>query len=153
VEYYFGYSYANSDLTCQDYRSRANMWAQSRYALDFFRLNNVPFQDMTNGNSRVSNNNWCLVERSVGRYMVVYLRVGGTATVDLKGLGSNPGVTNPSDTLVSVDWYDPKHGGVLQKGSVRSLQLDASSQSLGNAPSNTGSQQDWVVLLRCTRGC
>jgi hypothetical protein len=151
VEYFFGLSYSNSDLTCQDFRSRANMWAQSRFALDFFRMNNVPFQNMTNSNSRVSNKNWCLIEPSVGRMLVVYLRLGGTATVNLTGLGSSPGVSNPSDTFVSVDWYDPKRGGALQQGSVTSLQLGLSSQSLGIAPSS--SQKDWVVLLRCIKGC
>jgi hypothetical protein len=151
VEYYFGYAYENSDLTCEDYRSRANIWVQSRYALNFFTVNGVPFQDMTNDNSRVSNTNWCLIERSIGRVLVVYLRVGGTATVNLSGLGINPGGTKPSDTLVSVDWYDPRNGGSLQKGIITSLKLGITGQSLGSSPSN--SQQDWVVLLRCIRGC
>ena len=43
VEYYFGYSYDHSDLTCQDLRSRDNMWTQSKYALDFFTNNGIPF--------------------------------------------------------------------------------------------------------------
>lgn len=33
VEYYFGYSFPDSDLTCEDFRSRDNMWTLSRYAL------------------------------------------------------------------------------------------------------------------------
>lgn len=125
------------------------MWAQSRYALEFFSKNAVPFQDMSNDNTRVSNGNWCLVERSMGKAIVVYLRNGGTANIDLTGLGANPG-TNPSSTSVSVNWYDPRNGGSLQSGSVASLQLGY-TQSLGDAPNS--SSKDWVVLLRCTKGC
>ena len=123
------------------------MWDQSRYALQFFADNQVPFQDMTNDNSRVSNGNWCLVERSKGSTIVVYLKSGGTADVDLTGLGSS---TNPDETSVSVDWYDPRNGGNLQKGSVTALQFGY-TQSLGDAPSD--GEKDWVVLLRCTSGC
>ena len=148
MEYYFGYGFDNADLTCQDFRSRANMWVQSRYALEFFSKNAVPFQDMYNDNSRVSNGHWCLVEKS-GKTIVVYVLAGGTATIDLTGLGSNP-ATKPSDTFVSVQWYDPRNGGSLQKGSVASLQLGY-AQSLGDAPNS--SSKDWVVLLRCTNGC
>jgi hypothetical protein len=126
------------------------MWVQSRYAVDFFQKNMVPFQDMVNANVRVTNSNWCLIERSVGRVMVVYLRQGGTAIVNLSGLGVNPTSNNPSNTSVSVQWYDPRNGGELQLGSVTSLQLDV-SQSLGSAPVNA--ENDWVVLLRCTKGC
>jgi Putative collagen-binding domain of a collagenase len=139
VEYYFGYDYDNNDLSCQDYGSRANMWAQSRYALEFFSKYAVPFQDMSNANSRVSNGNWCLIANSTGKTVVVYLHNGGTATIDLTGLGSNPPAS------VSVQWYDPRNGGSLQTGSVASLQL-GTIQPLGNAPNN--SSQDWVVLLR-----
>ena len=144
VEYYFGYSYENSDLTCEDFRSRANMWVQSRYALEFFTRNNVPFQDMVNGNSRVTNSNWCLVERSVGRVIVVYLRRGGTASINLSGFGN-------STSTLSVRWYDPRNGGALQTGSITSIRNGIAAQALGNAPNN--SQADWVVLLQCTSSC
>ena len=144
VEYYFGYSYENSDLTCEDFRSRANMWVQSRYALEFFTRNNVPFQDMVNGNSRVTNSNWCLVERSVGRVIVVYLRRGGTASINLSGLGN-------SASSLSVRWYDPRNGGALQTGSIKSISNGSAAQTLGNAPNN--SQTDWVVLIQCTSSC
>jgi Putative collagen-binding domain of a collagenase len=117
------------------------MWVQSRYALEFFSKNAIPFQDMTNENHRVSSNGWCLLVRDSGRAIVVYLNEGGLATVNLTGLGGIP--FNPS---MSVDWYDPRNGGGLQKGTVKEIQLGVSSQSLGLAPNNN--QQDWVVLLR-----
>ena len=120
------------------------MWVQSRYALEFFTRNNVPFQDMVNGNSRVTNSNWCLVERSVGRVIVVYLRRGGTASINLSGLGN-------SASSLSVRWYDPRNGGALQTGSIKSISNGSAAQTLGNAPNN--SQTDWVVLIQCTSSC
>jgi len=34
-EWYFGYQHAESDLTCQDFRSRDHWWDYCRYALEF----------------------------------------------------------------------------------------------------------------------
>jgi len=36
VEWYFGYKYAHNDLNCEDWRSRENVWNQTKHALDFF---------------------------------------------------------------------------------------------------------------------
>ena len=127
------------------------MWIQSRYALEFFTKYNVPFQDMVNENSRVTNNNWCLFEHSQSadceRAIVVYLRRGGTASINLSGVGRIPNI----NSTMSVLWYDPRNGGTLQSGSVSSLKVGSTSQSLGTAPNNSPS--DWVVILRCTMGC
>ena len=39
VEWYFGYKHPHSDLTCQDWRTRANMWRQSRVYQGLLRKN------------------------------------------------------------------------------------------------------------------
>ena len=96
---------------------------------------------MINENHRVLSNSWCLVERNSGSVIVVYLRNGGSTTLNLTGLGNTP--FNPS---VSVDWYDPRNGGGLQKGTVTEVQLGVAAQSLGFPPNNR--QMDWVVLLQ-----
>jgi Putative collagen-binding domain of a collagenase len=80
----------------------------------------------------ISNNSWCLAERGRGREVIVYLRNGGIATVNLTRLGSIP-----LDPLV---WYDPQNGGSLQKGTVTAAQFGVASQSL-SLPLNN-SQQD-----------
>ena len=36
-QWYFGYGYAHNDLDCENFRSRENMWSQTRIALDFMR--------------------------------------------------------------------------------------------------------------------
>ena len=42
VEWYFGARYEGNDLSTEDWRSRENMWNQTRYALNFFN-ENLPF--------------------------------------------------------------------------------------------------------------
>jgi Putative collagen-binding domain of a collagenase len=122
------------------------MWDQSRYAWTFFVNNNIPFQDMTNENDRVSKGNWCLVEKFSGSVLVIYLHDGGTAKVDLRGLGPK----QQSKSVISVRWFDPRNGGPLQVGTVGEVEF-GSTQSIGEAPINRG--KDWVILLRCIKGC
>jgi hypothetical protein len=133
VEYYFGYRYANSDLTCEDWRSRDAMWDLSRYALEFFQNNTIEFWKMSNANDRVSNG-WCLAHED-GTMMVVYLIDGGTASIDLAG---------STGTTYTSKWFNPRRGGALQDGSVRSLNVGG-TRLLGNAPN--GAPGDWVVLI------
>ena len=138
VEYYFGYSYNHSDLTAEDYRSRANMWNQSRYALEFF--SGFPFWKMISANQLVSNNNWCLVD-PVNRSapIMLFLPVGDTLDIDLRGLQVN-------GTAYSIQWYDPRNGGSFQSGSIVSVPSDSIS-NIGFAPNSLN--QDWAVRLQC----
>jgi len=134
VEFYFGYQHDNSDMTCQDFRSRDGFWDYCRYMLEFFKNNNVPFWDMANQDALVSNANaWCL--RKPGESYVVYLKNGGTTTLNLGGVSGT----------FNVRWFDPRNGGSLQNGSVTSVS-GGSTVSLGTAPSSTTS--DWVVLVQ-----
>jgi hypothetical protein len=141
VEYYFGYNYANSDLTCQDFRSRDAMYDQSRHALSFFSEYAIPFWDMSNRNSIVSNSNWCLAD-TAGKNILIFLIAGGAATVNVTSFGGSKTWT--------VGWFDPRMGGTLQNGSVTQLS-GGTVQPLGSAPYS--SNRDWAVLLRCASGC
>ena len=132
VEYYFGYSYSNSDLSCTDYRSRNTMWDQSRHALEFFQTNNIPFWEMSNRNDIVSVD-WCLAKP--GEVYVVYIKDGITATIDLSISGS-----------YTVKWFNPITGGGLQDGSTKFLAGGNNDVSLGNAPGNV--IHDWAILIR-----
>lgn len=134
VEFYFGYDYAHSDLTCQDYRSRDGFWDYCRFMLEFFEQNDVPFQEMSNENSLSSNSSsWCL--RKTGEEYIVFLKDGGETTLDLSGTSGS----------FDVRWYDPRSGGGLQLGSVPTVE-GGSPSPLGDAPSESTS--DWVVLVR-----
>ncbi len=134
VEWYFGYKHPHSDLTCQDYRSRHKMWNQSRYALEFFKNNDVPFWRMKNDNKRLSDAKGYCLRATDETVFVAFLKSSESAKLDLAGA---KGVFN-------VKWYNPRSGGQLQSGSVSTVD-GGSVQSLGQPPEQ--SDRDWVVLL------
>lgn len=138
VEFYFGFAFEEADLTCQNLRSRDGFWDFCRYMLEFFEDNNVPFQNMSNQNSLVSNADaWCL--RQTNNTYVVYLREGGTTSLNLNGTSGN----------FQVRWFDPRNGGNLQLGSVANVS-SGGNRFLGAAPSSPN--QDWIVLVRRNPG-
>lgn len=162
VAYYFGYkSVECSDLTCEDYRSRANMWETTKHALDFLNDNAVPFGEMSSANYLLSDPDtglppesnlgfrhkwWCLATNNdspAATTLVVYLRKGGTVDLNLSLLGPDACTTS-----YSVHWYDPRNGGALLDGTVTHIVPSADEAvSVGSAPSVPN--QDWAVLLRC----
>jgi len=132
VEWYFGYRYPNNDLTCEDWRSRHDWWVQNRHALAFFHAY-LPFWAMESADALVEADAWCLA--APGSVYAVYLPHGGTTRLDL----------GEHDVLFNVHWYDPRHGGPLQTGSIETVRGPGRA-SLGNPPAET--DQDWVALVR-----
>lgn len=130
-EWYFGYKYAHNDLNCEDFRSRENLWRQSRAAIDFFHQY-LPLAEMRPADELIAAGKaWCLA--APGKVYAVYLHSGGTAELDLA-----PGEYR-------VEWYDPRRGGPLQRGSVEALN-GPGRKTLGNPPSEASN--DWAVLVR-----
>jgi Domain of unknown function (DUF5060)/Putative collagen-binding domain of a collagenase len=125
VGYYFGTSFAESDVSLQDFRSRDALFAQSKVALDFFASMATP---LTPSNALVNPGNWCLSSPST---LVVYQQAGNAATVTVTA-------------SYQVQWYNPRTGGALQTGSVASIDA-GTAVSLGTAP--TEATADWVVVL------
>ncbi len=139
VEWYFGYKHPHSDLTCQDYRTRAKMWKQSRIALEFFRDHEIPFWDMTNKNALVSHEDaYCLYQKNTV-YLVFLKNASKKATLDLSGESGD----------WTLQWYDPREGGALQDGSVKSLE-GGGKTALGHPSSEQ--DLDWVALVLPARG-
>ncbi|MGC9327213.1 MAG: DUF5060 domain-containing protein [Candidatus Hinthialibacter sp.] len=131
VEWYFGYKFAHNDLNCEDWRSRDAMWDFTRIALDFFQ-NHLPFTGMKHHDELTEDQkDYCFAKP--GEVYAVYLPQGGSTKIDL-GPGN-----------YSVQWYDPRHGGDLQKGSIESLS-GPGEQSIGLPPGER--KQDWAVLIR-----
>jgi len=132
-EWYFGYAHHDSDLTCEDFRSRDAWWDYCRYALAFFNNNEIPFWEMHNDNAISSAaNDYGFVKP--GEVYVVYLKDGGTTDLDLSG------ATGTFD----VQWFDPRNGGPLEHGTV--VHVDAGGPvSIGLPPDSTS--QDWVALV------
>ena len=138
VEYYFGYTLPQNDLGCEDWRSRDQSWNYCRIALDFFHDNTIPFWEMQNadsllGNPQNNNSKYCFAKE--GEVYIVYLPAGGTTDLDM---GSN-------DSVFKVEWFNPREGGTLLKGSLKELR-GPGKISVGRPPSET--EEDWVALIR-----
>jgi len=124
VEYYFGYQRPQSDLTCQDFRSRDLMWDYTRYALNFFK-DNIAFQDLVI-DSQSESDFWVLNDGE--DTYVAYLRNGGTETIDV-GQGN-----------FTLRYYNPRTGEFTNDGiTVMGPQIVLQ----GPVESN----QDWAVLI------
>ncbi|MEE9369955.1 MAG: DUF5060 domain-containing protein [Sedimentisphaerales bacterium] len=128
-EWYFCSKYPHNDQTCEDWRSRDYMWDLTRYALEFFH-NYLPFHQMVPDDSLVSAG-WCLAK--TGQVYAVYLPEGGTTNLNLVA-GS-----------YTVQWYNPRAGGELQKGSVTNV-TGPGTVSLGKAPKDNN--KDWVIFVK-----
>jgi hypothetical protein len=131
-EWYFGYQHAHNDLNCEDWRSRDRMWDQTRYALEFFHRH-LPFTEMSPGDDLTgSARDYCFA--APGRVYAIYLPGGETTDLDLGSSGGR----------YTVRWYNPRRGGDLQAGSVKSVQ-GPGRQQIGSPPSEP--EKDWVALV------
>lgn len=101
AEFYFAKWPGDGDRDAEQVDSRAEMWRQAVVAREFFE-NYVPFWRMNPNDALTSaGDDFVLAER--GQTYLVYLPAGGTTSLNLTGLGGS----------FSVDWFDPKSGGVL----------------------------------------
>ena len=138
VEYYFGYGLPDNDLVAENFRSRDRSWDYARIAIDFFHSQKIPFWDMTNadalaGNETHDNSRYCFAK--VNDVYLVYLPSGGTTNLDLSKASGE----------FTVDWFDPRNGGSLKKGSIPTARGGAPA-ALGTPPDNPG--DDWLVVVR-----
>jgi hypothetical protein len=127
VEWYFGYKHPHSDLTCQDYRTRQNMWTQCRYALQFFDKYEIPFWDMAcKDEMTASEDDYVLCKP--GEVYLVYLKQGGEVGIDVGSGRFNYG------------WFNPRTGeglnGLLKRGA-------ANGETKVTAPDN----KDWLLVI------
>ena len=123
VEYYFGYGLPDNDLVAENFRSRDKSWDYGRIAIDFFHSQKIPFWEMTNadglvGNEKHDNSRYCFAKAN--DVYLVYLPSGGTTMLDL----------SKASGQFAVDWFDPRNGGTLKKGSVPTVK--------GGAPARSG---------------
>ncbi len=133
VEWYFGYKFAHNDLNCEDWRSREHMWELTDYALAFFH-EHLPFTEMSHHDELTSaKNDYCFAKPS--QIYVVYLPSGGTTHLDL---GS-------SSASFPVKWYNPRAGGPLRTGTIRTIS-GPGSVAIGHPPQDNN--KDWVVLIK-----
>ena len=130
VEWYFGYQYAHNDLNCEDFRSRSNMWHQTRLALEFFHAH-LPFHEMVPADALTDAGD-DYVFTQPGAIYAVYLPRGGTTKIELP------------DAQYNVRWFNPRAGGDLQMGNKKTI-AGPGKVEIGLPPSETDS--DWLALL------
>ncbi len=135
VEWYFGGKYHSNDISTEDWRTRHNLWTQTRHALNFFERY-IPYWKLKGcGNSIDRIDVYCAgIE---GELYVFYIPGRGSSFINLP-----EGTAN-----YSVTWFDPKNGGPLLNGSVTTLG-SGKSHFIGHAPHKES--DGWVVLIRKT---
>lgn len=138
VEYYYGYKSGCGDLHCQDQRTRANIWNDSRVALEFMRNHigaHAERMMVLDGSTSPIGIN---VFGERGRRYVIY-------KADSKKFRLFTGVDEGGTFKIS--WYDPIKGGDF----VREQILDTATRGVSGrleiekAPYET--DQDWVILI------
>ncbi len=132
VEWYFGYRYPHTDLTCEDFRSRENWWKQSTTATSF--VNGLPVERMKPANQLINiNKGYCFA--NPGEVYVVYLPANsGELKLNLE-----------TDKRYSVSWFNPRGGEKPVSGKVSAIR-GKGQVSLGTPPSDP--DKDWVVLIK-----
>ncbi len=112
VEWYFGYGYPHNDLTAEDFRTRANMWEQSRYARKFFE--GLPVEEMMPADQLVSGGgSYCFTSPGV-RY-VVYMPPGERSfTLMHDGDGGE----------FALQWFNPRTGEMNRPEAVHLMEGD-----------------------------
>ena len=134
VEWYFGYKHAHSDLTCQDFRARENMWKQSAIALSFFRDQKIPFWKMSNADKLLKGQNgYCLAQKM--DLFVVFSKESSNTSLDL----------SKTNGVFEINWFNPRFGGEMLAGTVQAVK-GGDIYSLGKPPVDI--DKDWVAILR-----
>lgn len=132
VEWYFGYNYPHNDLNCESWHSRDHMWDLTRYALEFFH-NWLPFASMMpHDELTTAEDDYCLADP--GKVYAVYLPAGGSPELDL----------GESTATFEIRWFDPRHGGPMQIGTIASV-AGPGKTAIGQPQEDT--DKDWVALV------
>ncbi len=134
VEWYFGYKYAHNDLNCEDWRSRANMWKQTRIAVEFFHKH-LPFARMMPADQLTEAKDDYVLARPDDVY-AVYQPRGGKLTLRVGHSASG----------YSLHWYNPRTGGDLIKGPLGVADKNGVVTFDDAPPGPEG--QDWVAIVR-----
>lgn len=135
VEWYFGYKYEHNDLNCEDWRSRDILWDQTKYALDFFQKY-LPFTFMKSADDLTDNPDDYVFAQNQ-KFYAIYLSEVKNTKINLFG----------TDATFNVFWYNPRKGGELQTGSVKTIK-GGQNISIGMPPE---SNEDWVALIKANK--
>lgn len=130
--YLFGNSFAESDITAQDFRSRDTAWTQAYHAITFF--SQLPLDSMASEIGWLVENNFDSVFATPNGSTIVYHKTSSSPNtlLDFPQAGKS----------YTVQWFDPRTGTTSPGGSV----IGGTAVSVGRAPSSA----DYLALLTCT---
>ncbi|MEO1012613.1 MAG: putative collagen-binding domain-containing protein, partial [Bacteroidota bacterium] len=132
VEWYFGWENPPNDLNAEDWRSRNNLWEQSKVAKDFF--SQIEYTRMRSMDSLISlGDNYCFAVPD--DTYVIYLKNGSSTKLNLEGQKGE----------FQVFWYNPRKGGPFLRTEIKRIQ-GGTWCNLGFPPKNR--YKDWVVLVK-----
>jgi len=131
-EWYFGFGFPDTDLDCEDFRSRENLWAIAARATEFVRAH-VPFAEMLAADGLAGGGIEAQVLAQPGASYLVYLPFGGQVTLDL----------GTSSEAFRVSWFDARNGGPLVDSAV-TLVAGPGPVALGPTPG----AGDWCAFVR-----
>jgi hypothetical protein len=130
VEWYFGYEYAHNDLQCEDWRSRENMWKQTKIALDFFK--DQPLEKLKPSDHLGSKGTYTMATMTDDHY-IVYIPSGGNASLQV----------NPSFSY-EVNWFDPREGGSII---TQEHNIFTGKKVLDLKLMHADTSKDWVAVI------
>jgi len=131
VEWYFGYDHKNSDLTCQNYRSRDHFWDQCRYLLQFFRKNDLPVEQMHPDDSLTpSKDDYVLTEK--GKIYVIYQKEAHNLSLDLSSYKG----------IYDIKWFNPYEGEYVKELKIQS------GRSINLKKPDSLDGQDCTILVK-----
>lgn len=133
MEWYFGARYEGNDLACEDWRSRENMWNQTRYAMDLFE--EIPYWEMTSLDQLIEGEGpWVFGNENKGVYLL-YSPAWTYEQVEIPVSGS----------AYEEFWYHPKTG---KKYPVSASNVDTQNGNLliGTPPEHP--THDWALLIQ-----
>ena len=131
IEWYFGYENEHSDLTCEDWRSRDQMWDQCQYALQFFKDNDIPYWKMEPMDKLTENEDYVLALEE--EQFIIYLKMGAKKKFVLPNLAG----------AYTIRWYNPRTGEFI--GKEQAAQAE-NGLTIGLPPAEEG--DDWVVWVK-----
>jgi hypothetical protein len=113
VSWYHGGDYPHDDGNCEDFRQRSELFRYTRYAMDFFRRNELPLHQMRSRQDLLVDPTArrCLAQAG-SIYLLQLERGSDSATIKLEDC--------PASSRFSITWFDPRRGRTLT-GSVASV--------------------------------
>ncbi len=127
------YGGSQGDFRTENFDRFSTLFNWTRIAIiDFFKKYNLNVWKMSNKDNLVSGSANCLAEE--GKSYIILLENGGSTNLNLNRQSGN----------YTVKWFDPRNGGDLRDGNIRSIS-GGGNRSIGNPPSNAN--LDWVALI------